>query len=339
MIILIEPSGQNNLLMSISKVKQVLVTGANGFVGSALMPELSSPGFDIVRLVRKKNYQDNLKIKTFYIDDLDNLGDLNEPLKDVDVVIHLAARVHVMDERRSDTLAEYRRTNVEATINLARQAALSGIKRFVFLSSIKVNGELTKKDKPFRADDTSNPQDPYGISKCEAEAGLIKLAKETGMEVVIIRPPLIYGPGVKANFLNMIKILHAGLPLPFGSINNKRSLVFIGNLVDLIIKVIDYPGVSGEIFLVSDDHDVSTSRLLNVLSLGLRGRKARLISLPESLLKIIFKVLGKSSLSDRLLGSLQLDIEKTKNKLDWVPPVTFDRGIKITVDSYLNSVR
>jgi len=339
LIILIEPFGQNNLLMSVPKVKSVLVTGASGFVGSVLVPELSHRGFDVGRLVRNKNHQDNLKIKNFYIDDLDNLGDLNEPLKDVDVVIHLAARVHVMDEKRSDALAQCRRINVESTLNLALQAASFGVKRFVFLSSIKVNGELTKKYKPFRADDASNPQDPYGVSKFEAEAGLIKLANKTGMEVVIIRPPLVYGPGVKANFLNMIKILHAGLPLPFGSVNNKRSLVFIDNLVDLIIKVIDHPGASGEIFLVSDDNDVSTSRLLNVLSLGLRGRKARLIPLPESLLKIIFKVLGKSSLSDRLLGSLQLDIEKTKNKLDWVPPVTFDRGIKITVDSYLNSVR
>jgi nucleoside-diphosphate-sugar epimerase len=166
----------------------------------------------------------------------------------------------------------------------------------------------------------------------------MQLAKESGMEVVIVRPPLVYGPGVKANFLHMIKILYAGVPLPLGNVNNKRSLVFIDNLVDLIIKVIDHPGISGEIFLVSDDNDVSTSHLLNVLSLALRGREARLIPLPKSLLKIIFKVLGKSALSDRLLGSLQLDIEKTKNKLDWVPQVSFECGIKITVDSYLNSV-
>lgn len=324
--------------MSVPKVKSVLVTGASGFVGSVLVPELSHRGFDVLRLVRNKNHQDNFKIKTFCIDDLDNLGEISKPLKDVEVVIHLAARVHVMNENSSDTLAEYRRTNVEATINLARQAALSGIKRFVFLSSIKVNGELTKKDKPFRADDISNPQDPYGISKCEAEAGLIKLAKETGMEVVIIRPPLVYGPDVKANFLSMIKILDKGIPLPFGSIQNKRSLVFIDNLVDLIIRVIDHPAAPGEIFLVSDDEDISTSRLLNEVSYAL-GRRARLIKFPEMLLNLIFKATGKSGLSDRLLKSLQLDIEKTKNKLDWVPPVTFDRGIKITVDSYLNSVR
>lgn len=323
--------------MILPKAKLALVTGANGFVGSVLINELSRSGYDVRQLLRNESSFKNPSVNKFWIDGLDNLGDLSKPLKDVEVLIHLAARVHVMNEKRKDPLSEYRRINVESTLNLARQAATSGVKRFVFLSSIKVNGEVTEKNKPFRADDIPNPKDPYAISKCEAEAGLMTLAKETGMEVVIIRPPLVYGPGVKANFLNMIKMLHAGIPLPFGAINNKRSLVFIDNLVDLVIKVIDHPGASGEIFLVSDDYDVSTSVLLNMLSVALMGREARLIALPQSLLRIIFKVLGKSALSDRLLDSLQLDIEKTKNKLDWMPPVTFDRAIKITANNYMNS--
>ncbi len=323
--------------MSFPKSKITLVTGANGFVGSVLIQELSRRGYDVRQLVRNKSPLKHPNEKKFWIDGLDNLGDLSKPLKDVEVVIHIAARVHVMNEKGKDPLSEYRRINVESTLNLARQAATSGVKRFVFLSSIKVNGEVTEKNKPFRADDIPNPKDPYAISKSEAEAGLMRLAKETGMEVVIIRPPLVYGPGVKANFLNMIKMLHAGIPLPFGAINNKRSFVFIDNLVDLIIKVIDHPSASGEIFLVSDGHDVSTSSLLNLLSLALVGRKARLIALPQSLLRFIFKVLGKSALSDRLLGSLQLDIEKTKHKLDWMPPVSFNRAIKITAKTYMNS--
>jgi UDP-glucose 4-epimerase len=315
----------------------ILVTGASGFIGSALLPKLLSGKFE-VRILGKCSASLDIKgIKQFDKRMLDSRTFLDEPLQGVRTVIHLAARVHMTNDRSS--LETYRRDNLEMTMHLARQAASARVKRFIFMSTIAVNGKHTSEGGKFHADDTPNPQNSYGISKREAEAGLIKLAKETEMEVVIIRAPLVYGPGVKANFLKMIEILYAGVPLPFGNVNNKRSLVFIDNLVDLIIKIIDHPGVSGEIFLVSDDNDVSTSRLLNALSLGLRGHKARLIPLPESLLKIIFKVSGKSSLSYKLLDSLQLDIEKTKTKLDWAPLVTFDRGIKITVDSYLNSFR
>ncbi len=319
------------------KLQKILLTGVAGFVGSELVRSLILAGYELIGVSRKTFPFKHPKFINTIVEDISSAMDMQSSLDGVNVVIHLAARVHVMNEKCKDSLSEYRRHNVESTLNLARQAATSGVKRFVFLSSIKVNGEVTEKNKPFRADDTPNPKDPYAISKCEAEAGLIRLAKETGMEVVIIRPPLVYGPGVKANFLNMIKMLHAGIPLPFGAINNKRSLVFIDNLVDLIIKVIDHPSASGEIFLVSDGHDVSTSSLLNLLSLALVGRKARLIALPQSLLKFIFKVLGKSELSVRLLGSLQLDIEKTKHKLDWMPPVSFNRAIKITAKSYMNS--
>jgi nucleoside-diphosphate-sugar epimerase len=321
--------------MSVPKIKSVLVTGANGFVGTALVPKLVGCGFEVRRLVRDKNYKDNLKIKSFCIDDLDDVVDLTEPLKDVDVVIHLAARVHVMTDKHIDPLAEYRRVNVESTLNLARQATTLGVKRFVFVSSIKVNGELTRKDMLFKADDNPNPQDPYGVSKLEAEAGLMRLAKETGMEVVIIRPPLVYGPGVKANFLSMIKVLDRGIPLPFGNVNNKRSLVFVDNLVDLLATVIDHPKAAGQVFLVSDDYDVSTTTLLKSMSSAL-GKKAKLIPVPLFILKAIFYLFTKRGLSQRLLGSLGLDISKTKELLNWNPPVSFEEGISRTAKSFLN---
>jgi len=321
--------------MSVPKVQSVLVTGANGFVGSALVPELSRRGFDVWQMVRGKNYQDNLKIKCFRIDDLDDVVDLTKPLKDVDVVIHLAARVHVMTDKHTDPLAEYRRVNVESTMNLAQQAASLGVKRFIFVSSVKVNGELTEKDIPFKANDIPNPQDPYGLSKLEAEIGLMQLAKKTGMEVVIVRPPLVYGPGVKANFLSMIKVLDKGIPLPFGNVSNKRSLVFVDNLVDLLIRVIDHPKAAGQVFLVSDDHDVSTTTLLRSMSSAL-GKKAKLIPVPMFVLKAIFYLIGKPSLSQRLLGSLCLDISKTKELLNWNPPVGFEEGISRAAKSFLN---
>lgn len=321
--------------MSVPKIKSVLVTGANGFVGSVLVPELSCRGFDVGQLVRDKKYQDNLKIKSFCIGDLDDLVDLTEPLKDVDVVIHLAARVHVMTDKHIDPLAEYRRVNVESTMNLARQAASLGVKRFIFVSSLKVNGELTEKGLLFKADDNPNPQDPYGISKWEAESALMKLSKESGMEVVVVRPPLVYGPGVRANFLSMMTWLYKSIPLPFGSVDNRRSLVFIDNLVDFLIRVIDHPKAAGDVFLVSDDHDVSTTVLLKSMSYAL-GKKAKLIPVPLFLLKIIFNITGKASLSQRLLGSLRVDISKTKKLLNWTPPVSFEDGIEKTARSFLN---
>ena len=240
-----------------------------------------------------------------------------------------------MQDKNLKPLDEYRRVNVESTMNLARQAASLGVKRFVFVSSVKVNGELTERDMPFQADDIPNPLDPYGVSKLEAEIGLMRLAKETGMEVVIVRPPLIYGPGVKANFLSMINILDKGLPLPFGNVSNKRSLVFIDNLVDLLIRVIDHPKAAGQVFLVSDDHDVSITTLLKSMSSAL-GKKARLIPVPMCVLKAIFYLIGKPGLAQRLLGSLCLDISKTKELLNWNPPISFEEGLSRTAKFFLN---
>ncbi|MDG1096984.1 MAG: SDR family oxidoreductase [Methylophilaceae bacterium] len=313
----------------------VVVTGANGFLGSKLVPELFKNGYKVRQIIRTKKPKIDYKIKSFCINNIDNFFDLTKPLKDVDVVIHLAARVHVMDDKHIDPLAEYRRINVEFTTNLAGQAASLGVKRFIFVSSIKVNGEMTENDMSFKADDNPSPQDPYGVSKLEAETGLMQLAKKTGMEVVIVRPPLVYGPGVKANFLSMISMLEKGIPLPFGNVDNKRSLVFIDNLVDLLINVIEHPKAAGQVFLVSDDHDVSTTTLLKAMSSAL-GKKAKLIPVPLFLLKAIFYLIGKSGLSQRLLGSLCLDISKTKELLNWTPPVSFEDGIGKTARSFLN---
>lgn len=313
---------------------RVLVTGANGFVGSSLVPELSRHGYLVTELIRNKEHISSTSVTTFYIQDLDGLVDLRTRLVDVDIVIHLAARVHVMKQKHTNSLNEYRRINVEFTMNLARQAAYLGVKRFIYLSSAKVNGEVNIKGTPFRADDIPNPQDPYGVSKLEAETCLMNLAKETGMEVVIIRPPLVYGPGVKANFLTMINFINKGIPLPFANVNNERSLVFIDNLVDLLIRVIDHPKAAGEVFLVSDDRDVSTTELLKLMSSAL-GKKAKLIPIPLFILKVIFNFVGKSNYSQRLLGSLSLDISKTKELLNWKPLISFEDGIDKTAKSFL----
>jgi nucleoside-diphosphate-sugar epimerase len=314
---------------------KILVTGSTGFVGKALLPILIRCGLHVNAIVRNPPQSILHGVHYHYVHDLNSSINFSSPLRGVDVLIHLAARVHVIAEMYEDSLSEYRRINVDSTLTLANQAASLGVRRFVFVSSVKVNGDLTKKDIPFQADDIPNPQDSYGVSKMDAEFELMKLAKKTGMEVVIIRPPIIYGPDVKANFLSMIKILDSGIPLPFANIHNKRSLLFVDNLVDLLVRVIDHPKAAGQVFLVSDDHDVSTTTLLNVISSAL-GKKARLVPVPLFFLKIIFCLIGKVDLSQKLLGSLCLDISKTKELLDWTPPVRFEEGIKRTAKSFLS---
>jgi nucleoside-diphosphate-sugar epimerase len=246
-------------------------------------------------------------------------------------VVHLAARVHVMDDSAQDPLAEFRAVNVEGTLNLARQAAHAGVKRFVFVSSVKVNGEATLPGCPFNVQDPPAPADPYAISKQEAEKGLRELAAETGLEVVIIRPPLVYGPGVKANFLRLIKTVQKGLPLPLGRVRNKRSLVGIDNLLDLIITCIDHPAAAGQTFLVSDGEDLSTPDLIRKLASAM-GRPARLLPVPSTLLRLGGRMIRKSAEVERLVGSLQVDINHTCETLGWRPPVSVDEGIRRCVD-------
>jgi len=257
----------------------------------------------------------------------------DEALSGVDVVVHMAARVHIMHDDASDPLTEFRKINVEGTLNLAKRAAVAGVKRFVFISSVKVNGEKTTVGKPFSPDDVVTTHDPYGVSKWEAEQALFRLAASTGMEVVIIRPPLVYGPGVKANFRKMIQWVDKGVPLPLGAIDNQRSLVALDNLVDFIVLCTTHPRAAGELFLVSDGEDVSTTELLQKVAKALH-KKARLFSMPSSLMRVTARFLGKQALADRLFESLQVDNSKACALLGWKPVVTMDEQLKETVEAY-----
>ncbi|MCX7098533.1 MAG: SDR family oxidoreductase [Methylococcales bacterium] len=313
---------------------KILVTGANGFVGRALCTAALQADFQVLAALRSA-HQLTDGVSSCLIGDISPLTDWQTALAGCDVVVHLAARVHVMADTALDPLAEFRRINVDATLNLAQQAAKAGVKRFVFISSIKVNGEATKPGQPFTADDMPAPIDAYGISKHEAETALRLLAETSGMAVAIIRPPLVYGPGVKANFLSMMRGLHRGLPLPLGSINNKRSLVALDNLVALIITCIQHPAAANQTFLVSDGEDLSTSELLRRMAMAL-GKTAKLLPCPPWLLLSAAKILGKSAVAQRLCGSLQVDITKTCTLLDWHPPLSVDEGLRLTALAYLN---
>lgn len=305
---------------------KIMLTGASGFVGSRLLFELkNSARFETVGLCRRLPQGAN-KPTSYAVGDLEQ-ADLSDLIRGTDVLIHAAARAHIMTDEMADPLAEYRRVNVDGTLNLARQTVAAGVKRFVFISSIKVNGEATVRGKAFYADGVPAPEDAYGQSKLEAEQGLMKLAAETGIEVVIIRPPLVYGPGVKGNFASMIKLVEKGLPLPLGAINNKRSLVGIDNLVDLVIRCIDHPAAANQVFLAGDGEDLSTTELLRGVGKAM-GKSARLIPVPVGVLQFGATLLGKQTMAQRLLGSLQVDISKTCQLLDWKPPYTVEEGLR-----------
>lgn len=309
----------------------ILLTGASGFVGSAVLKTAQRRGINIRPVYRSL---DSLKEQhdAVLVTGLDGAADWTTALKDVNVVIHAAARAHVMREEALDPLTEYRRVNVEGTLNLARQAAAAGVRRFVFISSIKVNGEATARDRPFSADDMPAPEDAYGVSKAEAEEHLKKLAQETGMAVTMIRPPLTYGPGVKGNFASLISWVRRGLPLPLAGVaHNRRSLVGLDNLVDLILVCADHPKAANQTFLVSDGEDLSTAALLKKISKAL-GRPITLIWVPAVLISFIAGLTGKKLISQRLLGSLQVDIHKTSELLNWQPSVSVDEGLRRAVE-------
>ncbi|MDD5226635.1 MAG: SDR family oxidoreductase [Candidatus Omnitrophica bacterium] len=308
---------------------KILVTGANGFIGGHLCRVLETSGFNVVRAVR--NSQEGMVA----VGDVNKTTDWSNALRGVDAVVHLAARAHVMNDDVVDPLAEYRVINVDGTMNLARQAAQAGVKRFIFISSIKVNGESTQPGLPFTANDSPAPIDAYGISKWEAEQALQSITKESRMEIVIIRPPLVYGPGVGANFLRLLKLAGSGLPLPLGSIKNLRSLIYVGNLCDMISKCLTHPAASGETFLVADDQDISISMLLRMLAAA-QNKKAWLLPMPESILRLAGRLTGRSAEIERLCCSLQLDISHTKQMLEWTPPFTIDEGIRETVKAYVS---
>lgn len=309
----------------------ILVTGGTGFVGSALLKRLLNDGLEARASARSSLPAELNDVQCHKNRDMTASTDWNAALIRVHAVVHCAARVHVMQDDSADPLQAYREVNVNGTLNLASQAAQAGVRRFVFISSVKVNGEATQPGEPFTADDVPSPLDPYGVSKQEAEQGLREIEAQTGMEVVIVRPPLVYGPGVKANFAAMMRWVARGMPLPLGAIHNARSMVALDNLVDLLMTCLKHPNAAGHTFLVSDGEDVSTTELLRRTANAM-GKKALLLPVPAFLLEWGASLLGKRAVAQRLCGSLQVDIEKTRRLLGWNPPLTVDEGLKKTVE-------
>ncbi|MCF2919857.1 SDR family oxidoreductase [Pseudoalteromonas sp. APAL1] len=302
----------------------IALTGYTGFVGSILLKKFEP---NKVLLLGRNNLPEYPNFSYFDLADTENL-ELQDSLSSVGVLIHTAARVHIMNDYSADPLAVFRAVNTLGTLNLAKQAAKAGVKRFIFVSSIKVNGESTTDKLSFKATDQYAPEDPYGISKAEAEQQLLELGKQTGMEIVIIRPPLVYGEGVKANFASLLNLVGKGFPLPFRLIkNNKRSLVSVYNLVDLIKVCIDHPNAADQIFLVSDDHDLSTAEMVALMS-KVQNKRNLALPVPVLVFNLAGKLFGKKDVIDRLTGSLQLDITHTKNTLNWTPPYSVEHGFK-----------
>jgi nucleoside-diphosphate-sugar epimerase len=316
---------------------RILVTGANGFVGLPLAKYLTTAGHEVVGVVRSHksliaaNHQIDFKV----IGDIDGGTDWQSCLNNVECVIHLANRAHVMHDQSINPLTLYREVNTNGTLNLARQAAAAGVRRFIFISSVKVNRDSTSLGEALSADEKYVPVDPYGLSKYEAEMGLQLIAKQTGLEVVVIRPPLIYGPRVKGNFLKMMAWVEKGIPLPFGAVHNLRSLLGLDNLINFIELCLMHRSAVGKTFLISDDYDVSTTELLVEISSMMR-RPLRLLPIPKSFIKIILLMLGQRQAVKRLCCSLRLDITLAKTCLSWKPPYSFKDQLSKTVFDYLS---
>jgi nucleoside-diphosphate-sugar epimerase len=314
-----------------------LITGSNGFVGKALCAELLRQGQSVRAAVRSTNPSvENVEVAT--VGSIDGKTEWSDALRGVDVVIHLAARVHVMKDIAADPLAEFLKVNLHGTSNLAEQAARAGVKRFVYASSIKVNGEQTTETQPFSESDKPNPQDPYGVSKWRAEQDLQRIAQETGLEIVIVRPPLVYGPGVKGNFISLLAAINRGIPLPLAGVNNARSLVFVGNLVDALIACATHPAAAGQTYLVSDGEDISTAMLVEKIANAV-GCKSRAFYFPPALLRATAAVLGRSEQVDRLFGSLRVSAQKLRSELGWIPPFTLEQGLRATAGWYHSRLR
>lgn len=310
---------------------KLLVTGANGFVGRALCKHYSTRSADqVVAAVRKPdNSLDGIAQKI--VGNIDSKTAWREALQGVDTVVHLAGRAHVMHDTHVDPLSAYREINTEGTINLARQAASMGVKRFVYLSSIKVCGEgqLRVNEAAYTVDQPANPADPYAVSKYEAELGLFEIAQHTNLKVTILRPPLVYGPGVRANFLRLMQTVDRRWPLPLGGIVNRRDLIYLGNLVDAIVVCSSHPAATNRTFLVADGESLSTPELIRRLASAL-GRPSRLFSVPESWLRFAGALTRKSMAVQRLLGSLMLDSSTMREALGWQPPYSIEEGLAAT---------
>ena len=304
----------------------VAVTGAHGFVGRALCQHLKACGFSVRAITRSASGEED----TWAVGDLGPGTDWGQSLQGVDCVVHCAARVHMVQDTDPDPLQSYRRVNVEGSRSLAIAAAAAGVRRLVFLSSLKVHGERTVPGHPFTSGTAPAPEDAYGQSKWEAEQALHEVAGRTGLELVVVRPPLVYGPGAKANFLRLMQWVARGLPLPLGGIHNRRSLLALGNLTDLLQICIDHPAAAGQTLLASDDHDMSTPELIRGLAAAM-GRPARLLPVPVSWLRLAGRLTGQTPQIERLTGSLQVDIGHTREVLSWTPPWTVQQGLKLTV--------
>ena len=318
---------------------RVLLTGATGFVGRALLRRLQdTPGITPVAAVRQADANlSGIACEYLLLGDLTFATPTVEDLRGIDVVVHAAARAHVMDDTAGDPLEVFRTVNVVASLRLAQAAAQAGVKRFLYISSVKVNGEESLDGLSFTVEDEPRPQDPYGVSKWEAEQLLADCCKWAGMELVVVRPPLVYGPGVRGNFLRLMQGLSRGLPLPLGAMKNRRSLVSLENLADLLLVCLDHPCAANQTFLVSDDEDISIADLARRLS-HLLGSRAWLIPLSPRYLRAGLRLLGRRSTVHRLCGELRVDMAKTRTLLDWTPPQRLDQALAITAEDYLQRV-
>jgi nucleoside-diphosphate-sugar epimerase len=314
----------------------ILVVGAAGFVGGHLVRRLAADGILVRAAVHRNRMNLPAGIEIAGNVNLESSFDWTSAIQGCDAIVHLGARVHVMRETSANVLEDYRRINVDGTLSLARQAAKAGVRRFVFLSSVKVCGESTGPGEAFVETTTPRPLDPYGVSKLEAERGLIELGRASGMQVVILRPPLIYGPGVRANFLSMMRLLQCGLPLPFGGIDNRRSLIGVGNMVDLICTCLRHPAAADEVFLASDGRDLSTPELLRRLSEAL-DIKARLLPVRAGILEGVAALVGQRALAQRLCLSLCVDSRKVRERLNWYPPFGVDEELRRTARAFLQA--
>lgn len=318
---------------------KVLVTGADGFVGRMLNKRLCSAGFAIRAATLEpveagacyasQGEPVTASIENVAIGDISSRTDWSEVMDGVDAVVHLAARVHIMRDDATNPLAEYRRVNTQGTELLARAAADAGVKRFVYISTIKVNGDTTRGRGPFSESDEPAPTDPYAHSKWEAEQSLRRIAEESSLELVVVRPPLVYGPGVRGNFLALLGLVDRGLPLPLGGTRNARSLVYIENLCDFLARCVDHPGAAGRVFLVNDGEDLSTSELIRRLA-GHLGKSVRLIDIPETPIRILAKLAGREEIVSRLFDSLVVDSKLAKEVMGWTAPVSVDDGLART---------
>jgi nucleoside-diphosphate-sugar epimerase len=316
-------------------LRKVLVTGGTGFVGLAVLRRLSDErGIALIAPVRRKEAALPVGVTPVFIEELSGKTDWLKSLHGVDIVVHCAARVHVMKEKAGHALELYNEVNEAGTVALARQSAVAGVKRFIFLSSIKVNGEKTALGHPFNAESEIAPADAYALSKSFAERALRLIAAQSGMEVVIIRPPLIYGPGVKANFKTMMRWIDCGMPLPFAGFDkNRRSLVAIENLIDLILKCLNHPAAANQTFLVSDGEDLSTENLVRKIG-GALGKTTRLFYVPLTVCNLGAQVIKRRDMYQRLCDSLQVDIRKTEELLGWAPPISVDEALRKTAEAF-----